>query len=218
MATKKHPGRNRPSHQKKKYTPPEIRPSAELTEEEIGEKYAGKGIIRATLGIWRDSSPLTFITYMPIILLHLLYCLFWFAASILAFFDATLEFAVAAHDRLMLINSFVGAIGVPLMLFVLHLVYNIKKKRYYFFNTLIYSLPAGALYILLDFLNTAVAYMFDANAGEIIREKLFVNLIMLAVMAVLTFFLGCIAQFALSIKRQREEPLNVGLPLRLRRK
>ena len=77
---------------------------------------------------------------------------------------------------------------------------------------------AGALYILLDFLNTAVAYMFDANAGEIIREKLFVNLIMLAVMAVLTFFLGCIAQFALSIKRQREEPLNVGLPLRLRRK
>ncbi len=212
MANKKHPGRNRSGHQPKKYIPPKpVVPPP--TEEELGEKYADMGLLRATLHIWRDSSPLTFITYLPVMALYLVYCVLWFGASVLAFFPSTLEFAVAARDMLMLGNSFVGAVGVPLLLFILHLGYNMKNKKYYFFNTLLYTVPASFLYLLLDMLNTVVAFMFDVNAGLIIREKAVVDLVVLAVAVIFTFFLGCIAQFVLSIKRQRDNPPFAGVTL-----
>ena len=215
MANKKHPGRNRSGHQPKKYIPPKpvTAPVPEPTEEEMGEKYADMGMLRATMHIWKDSSPLTFVTYVPVIALYLVYCVLWFGASVLAFFPATLDFALAARDVLMLGNSFVAAAGIPLLLFILHLGYNMKNKKYYFFNTLLYTVPAAFLYVVLDMLNTVVAFMFDTNAGLIIREKAVVDLVVLAIAIIVTFFLGCIAQFVLSIKRQRDNPPFTGVTL-----
>lgn len=200
--------------EKKQYAPPASVISAKEQEEldrEFMEKYSEGGIIKNVLKIWRDTSRIGFITYFPVILLEFVYCVVWFLVSLFTFFEATREFGLMGRDAVIFVNSVIVSIGLPLVLSYLHLRYNIKNKRWYFFNAIKYVLPACLIYLVLDFLNLCVAVMFMDSAGEAILAKLETSAVMgiVAIVAIAVF--GCIAQLFLLWKRNKVEPLSVRL-------
>lgn len=200
--------------EKKQYAPPASVISAKEQEEldrEFMEKYSEGGIIKNVLKIWRDTSRIGFITYFPVILLEFIYCVVWFVVSLFTFFQATQKFGLMGRDAVIFVNSVIVSVGLPLVLSYLHLRYNIKNKRWYFFNAIKYVLPACLIYLVLDFLNLCVAVMFMDSAGEAILAKLETSAVMgiVAIVAIAVF--GCIAQLFLLWKRNKAEPLSVRL-------
>ena len=200
--------------EKKQYAPPAAVISAKEQEEldrEFMEKYSVGGIIKNVLKIWRDTSRIGFITYFPVILLEFIYCVVWFVVSLFTFFQATQKFGLMGRDAVIFVNSVIVSVGLPLVLSYLHLRYNIKNKRWYFFNAIKYVLPACLIYLVLDFLNLCVAVMFMDSAGEAILAKLETSAVMgiVAIVAIAVF--GCVAQLFLLWKRNKAEPLSVRL-------
>ena len=163
------------------------------------------------LKIWRDTSRIGFITYFPVILLEFVYCVIWFLVSIFTFFEATQSFGLMGRDAVIFVNSVIVSICLPLVLSYLHLRYNIKNKRWYFFNAVKYVLPACLIYLVLDFVNLCIAVMFMDSAGEAILAKLETSAVMgiVAIVAIAVF--GCIAQLFLLWKRNKAEPLSIRL-------
>ena len=139
---------------------------------EFDEKYSKGGIIKNTLKIWRDSSPVTFITYFPVIFSHFAFTMLWFSASILIFIGPIAKIGVFARDFLAVLNTVMAAFGIPLILTYMHLKYDIKKKKYYFFNTLLYTLPASVIYAALNLLNGIIAVMFQEDRAKLITDQL----------------------------------------------
>ncbi|MBQ4048258.1 MAG: hypothetical protein IJC93_07825 [Clostridia bacterium] len=200
--------------EKKQYTAPVPSISEKEQEEldrEFMEKYSEGGIIKNVLKIWRDTSRIGFITYFPVILLEFVYCVIWFLVSIFTFFEATQSFGLMGRDAVIFVNSVIVSIGLPLVLSYLHLRYNIKNKRWYFFNAVKYVLPACLIYLVLDFVNLCIAVMFMDSAGEAILAKLETSAVMgiVAIVAIAVF--GCIAQLFLLWKRNKAEPLSIRL-------
>ena len=183
----------------------------EELDREFMAKYSQGGVIKNVLKIWRDSSRISFITYFPVILLEFIYCVLWFVVSLFTFIPPTQQFGLMGRDALIFVNSILVSLGLPLILSYLHLRYNIKNKRWYFFNAIKYVLPACIIYLVLDFLNLCIALMFMENAGQAIMAKLETSLVMAIVLIVAIAVFGCIAQMFLLWKRNKIEPLSVRL-------
>ena len=197
--------------QKKQYTAPVEKRTQEEIDREFAERYGQGGVIKNVLKIWRDSSRATFITYFPVILFELIYCVVWFVISIFAFIPGTRNFGLTGRDVIVFANAVIVSVGMPLLLSYLHVRYNFANKRYYFFNAVKYILPACTVYLLLDFINSFIAVMFAENRGEAVLAKLETSLYMAIVMVAAIAIFGCIAQIALMIKKNRDEPLAVKL-------
>lgn len=197
--------------QKKQYSPPAVQKPQEEIDREFAERYGEGGVLKNTLKIWRDSSRATFITYFPVLLFELLYCVIWFVVSIFAFIPGTQGFGLAGRDVIVFANAIITAVGLPLLLSYLHVRYNFANKRYYFTNAFKYILPACVVYLILDFLNSYIAFMFADNLGEAVMAKLETSLYIAIVMAAAIAIFACIAQVALMIKKNKDEPLAVKL-------
>lgn len=195
--------------------------SVQLSEEErkdFTENYSKGGIIRNLIKIWRDSSPVTFMTYFPVVLSQLAFTLLWFFASILMFIGPTQGIGTSVRDFLTLFNVVMAAFGVPLILTYLHLKYNIRKKKYYFINTLLYTLPACIIYVALNLLNTVITVIFQEDRAELISTQLEFTLYILAAMLATLTITSCIAQLVLLYKRSRSEVPVTKLGLKIDKK
>ena len=197
--------------QKKQYEPPVVQKSQEEIDREFAERYGEGGVLKNTLKIWRDSSRATFITYFPVLLFELIYCVAWFIVSVFAFIPGTRSFGLAGRDVIVFINAMIAAVGLPLLLSYLHVRYNFAAKRYYFTNAFKYVLPACVIYLILDFINSYIAFMLAENRGEATIAKLETSLYIAIVMAAAIAIFACIAQVALMIKKNKDEPLAVKL-------
>jgi cellulose synthase/poly-beta-1,6-N-acetylglucosamine synthase-like glycosyltransferase len=213
MAKKKSATKHGKKYQPKKYTPPA--PPSQTTEEadrEFIEKYGDRGIVRTTLRVWKDVSPLTFITYFPVIVLYIIYCVLWFLINIFVFIPSTVEFGFAGRDVLQFCSLCAAAVGVPLLETVLHTVYCIKNKKRYFFNTVLYTLPASLLYIALDLINVVIAFMLIEGGGVLISDKLVTVLYELCAAVGVVFLGGGAAQVILTIKFPKAHPFKPEIP------
>jgi len=206
MAKKKSPTRHGQKYQPRKYTPPANPPKTiEEEDREFIKKYGDHGIVKTTLRVWKDVSPLTFITYFPVLLIYILYCVLWFLINIFVFIPATREFGFTGRDALQFGSTWIAAIGIPLLETILHTVYSIKRRKRYFFNSILYTLPASLLYIVLDFINVAIAYMLFEGGGALILEKLMTVLYEFFAAVGTVFIGGCVAQVILTIKFPKEQ-------------
>ena len=144
-------------------------------------------------------------TYFPIVLSQLIFTLLWFLASIVMFIEPLRIYGLWARDFLLFFNALLAAIGIPLLLTFLHLRHNIKNKKYYFFNTLIYTLPAALLYVILEFVNVAIAVIFEDNRAELITTQLDLSLIILIAMFGIVMIFSSVAQVILLFKRSKSD-------------
>jgi hypothetical protein len=177
-----------------------------LTEEdkkEIAEKYGEGGIVKNTLKIWKDSSPVGYMTYFPVIFTQFIYTVLWFLASVLIFIRPLNEIGILARDYLTLINTVVAAVGIPLYLSYRHLRYNIRNEKYYFFNTLKYTLPASAIYVALYYVYTLVGFVFSENRAELISAQNTLTLYVALAMIGCVMIASCIAQILLMARKSR---------------
>ncbi len=211
---KKSSSKQTPSH--KKVSNVEVLTEAE--KDEIEQRYGQGGIIKNTLKIWKDSSPLTFLSYFPVILSQVIFTVLWFFASMLMFFPVTVEIGFIGTNALVFINMIMAALGLPIILTILHFIFNYKNNRYYFTNAIFYILPAAAVYVVLDFLNALIAVMLWENAKSEISAKfemsLYTALIMIAAVAVLALT----AQLILLFKRNKDEPVLTRLGVKIEKK
>jgi len=189
-----------------------------LTEKEkaeFAEKYGKGGIIKNTLKIWKNSSKTTFITYFPIIVAQALFTALWFISSMMIFIGPISEYGIIARDFLVFFNSMMAAFGIPLILSYLHLRLNLKAGKYYFFNTMKYTLPASFLYVMLNFLNMAITVMFKA---ELLKEELNTSFYIFLAMVGTVMVASCIAQVVLISRKSKQDALVTKLGLKIENK
>ena len=192
------------------------RPAVTVTEEEknmFEEKYTSKHLIVNLIHIWRDSAPMGFISYFPVMLLYLAYCVLWFLDSVLLLVPEARNFAVAARNAMLQISPYVGALGLPVVLTYLHTRYNIAHSVYYYLKNLLYVFPATILYIALCYLNFIVAVMFQSNAGELIVAVLKTSWVPLATAGGAILLCSAVAQAVLMSRRARDEAVKTPLGL-----
>ena len=185
--------------------------SAEEEEREFMERYGTGSVFKNVLKIWRDTSPLSFLTYVPVILIEAVYCVAWFLASMLVFIPATRNAGYAGQNGIMICSAVIVVFGMPLLLTFLHLRHNWREHRWYFWNAIRYVLPGCAVYLGLDLLNYVIAVLFRSDTGTLILGKLKLSLLMGAVMLAFIALIGGISQLALLWKRNKLEPVSVRL-------
>lgn len=192
-----------------------------VTEEDkynFDTKYTSKYLIVNLLNIWRDSAPKGFMTYFPVMVLYLFYCVLWFFVSVLLPFQATAEFAYYARNIMALATPYIGAIVLPIILTYNHTRYNIKFKRYWFVKNLLYVVPATYLFIFLCWLNYIIAVAFQSNAGEEI-SYLFNNCwpVLIAAFGIITVS-AAVGQSILMMRRTQDDHFTTKLGVEIKNK
>lgn len=185
--------------------------SPEEEEREFMERYGSGSIFKNVLKIWRDTSPLSFITYVPVILVEAVYCVAWFIASMLVFIPATRDAGIAGRDGIVFCSSVIVSFGMPLLLTFLHLRHNWREHKWYFWNAIRYVLPGCAVYLGLDLVNSVIAVLFQPDTGSLILEKLKTSMYMGIAMIAFIALIGGISQLVLLWKRNKLEPVSVRL-------
>lgn len=217
MATKKHPGRVNRKNPKKQAVKklPEVRaeqPAVSEGDREFIEKYSKGNVLVNVLKIWRDTSPRWFLTFFPVVALQLLYSFVFFTAQVVMFVPMAEQTAAGLVGAVYNINKFVAAFALPVVLSLLHLIYNIKNKKYFFFNSLIYIIPGCAVYALLDFVSGFLAYAFTAESlGRTVVENLGYSGIVVAGAVIMSLLAGAACQLVLTLVRNRRGPISTKL-------
>ncbi|MGN1451035.1 MAG: hypothetical protein ACI4XQ_02955 [Eubacteriales bacterium] len=190
-----------------------------VTEEDkelFEKKYNSKHLIVNLLRIWRDSAPKGFISYFPVMVLYLVYCVLWFLASVLLLFKGTAEFAYNVRNILLNYTPYIGAVLLPVVLTYLHARYNARLLKYYYIKNLLYVIPATLLFIVLCWLNFIIAVMFQSNAGELIKN-LFSGCWIVFVLALgMILLCSAIAQAFLMSRRSRDEGFRTSLGVEIK--
>lgn len=188
---------------------------SEADKKEMAEKYGNGGVIKNTIKIWKDSSPVSYMTYFPIIFAQLIYTVLWFLASILIFIGPMNEIGVATRDYLTLINTVAAAFGIPLYLSYRHLKYNIKNGKYYFFNTLKYTFPASFIYVALYYIDVLIEVAFNENSAELISAQNQLTLFVALAMIGSVMIASCIAQIVLMARKSKMDGTLTKLGLKI---
>ncbi len=194
----------------KRYQPPEPKVPQRTEEEEMAEvvaKYGEGNMLKNILRIWRDTSKLTFLSYLPVIALEALYAVTWFLVSMLILIPPARNFCAVGRDIITLTNVVISAFIMPLVLTVLHGIYAVREKKKYFSNALRYVFPASLLYLVLDIVNNFVAVMFYPDRSVLIAEKLNLALWQGGFMAVIIALAGFVVQMILTYKFSQDRPI-----------
>lgn len=170
----------------------------------LAEKYPGNNILKNVLRIWRDSSPRSFMTYVPVLALFLLYSVLMFVVNMLMLIPLLEEAMLSVIRGIVVVNRLILMFGLPLMLSMMHLIYNWKTEKYYFFNSLLYILPACALYGVLEFISKLIPVLFYKGMGDVVKKYVTESLLILFVCVVVVFCLGGLAQALLAFRRNQE--------------
>jgi hypothetical protein len=170
----------------------------------LAEQYPGNNILKNVLLIWRDNAPRGFMTFVPVLTLFLLYSVIWFISHMLMLIPALSDNMLEFIKGIVFINRLILMFGLPFMLTVLHLIYNWKTQKYYYFNSVLYVLPACILYAVLEFLSKLIPVLFYKGMGETIKTYVSDSLILLLVSVIVVFCLGALAQMILSFRKNHE--------------
>ncbi|MBR4941628.1 MAG: hypothetical protein IKZ19_06475 [Clostridia bacterium] len=206
---------------KKKANTAKHREPIQVTEEDkynFDTKYTSKYLIVNLLNIWRDSAPKGFMTYFPVMVFYLFYCLLWFFVSILLPFQATAEFAYRARNAMCFYAPYIGALILPAIITYNHTRYNLKHKTYWFVKNLLYLIPATYLFIFLCWLNFIVAVMFQPNAGEMITMLVENCWLVLLVAFGLIMLCAAVGQTILMTRKTQDGSYKTELGVELKKK
>ena len=192
-----------------------------VTEEDeynFKTKYTSRFLVVNLLNIWKDSAPRGFMSYFPVMMLYLFYCVLWFFASLLLPFPKTAEFAYMARNLMLQYTPYIGAVAIPAILTYNHTRYNLKHKNWWFIKNLLYVIPATYLFIFLCWLNFIVAVMFQPGAGETILA-LFQNCWLVLIVAFgLIMVCAAVGQTILMVKRMQGDNYTTELGVQIKKK